>query len=62
MTMPPHNAAGQPDHTPGGMSGVPSDGRDHVVSDVSLIADPVAGINRQKDPGFTQAMRLIHAG
>ena len=42
------------------MGGFP-DGREHVVADVSLIADPVAGIKCQKDPGFTQAIGVVPA-
>src|ERR1017187_8985553 len=40
------------------MGGFP-DRRDHVVSDVSFIADPVAGVNRQQDFGFAQAIRVV---
>ena len=36
--------------------------RDHVVADVSLIAEPVARVDRKEDSGFAEAMRVIQAG
>lgn len=34
------------------------DGCNHVMADVSLVTYPLAGIKRQKNPGFTQAIRI----
>src|SRR6266516_1423690 len=37
------------------------EGRDHVVADVSLIAEPVARVNRKENPGFAEAMIIMPA-
>ena len=36
-------------------------GGDHVVADVSFVTYPVAGMKREKRPGFTQAVRVMSA-
>jgi hypothetical protein len=36
-----------------------SDGSDHVVADVSFVSDPVARIERQKNTGFTETIRVM---
>jgi len=37
------------------------EGRNHVVADVSFIAEPVARVERKEDSGFAEAMIIMAA-